>query len=344
MFKMLLDTCVWLDLAKDQRQEPLLVALEEMVRTGRVALIVPAVVLAEFRRNRERVVSERARGFSSHLRAVREAVDSAGGDKRRVRLVLSHLDDVSSKILLGGGAAADASSRIEQLLVRSAPVEPTEAVRLRAAQRALDGRAPFSRGRNAMADAIIIETYAECVREQAASGLRFAFVTHNKNDFGAEGGNHKTPHADFQEIFSRIRSRYFISLAEALRLVDPSLVADLLIERSWKQETRVLGEILEAEEFLYCQVWYGRHGALRQAVEEGRIEIVDRESPPSGPGAQRTVRRDVWKAAERAARIVERRYGKKSLGPWSDFEWGMVSGKLSALRWVLGDEWDMLDS
>jgi hypothetical protein len=60
--------------------------------------------------------------------------------------------------------------------------------------------------------------------------------------------------------------------------------------------------------------------------------------------ATRPVQRDVWERALKAARRVEKKRGKKNLGPWSDLEWGMINGKLSALRWVLGDDWDMLDT
>ena len=45
-----------------------------------------------------------------------------------------------------------------------------------------------------------------------------------------------------------------------------------------------------------------------------------------------------------AARRLEKRYADGELGPWSDFEWGMINGKLSALRWMLGSEWDFLDT
>jgi len=50
----------------------------------------------------------------------------------------------------------------------------------------------------------------------------------------------------------------------------------------------------------------------------------------------------IWAGALASAKKVEEKY--EDTGPWDDFEWGMLNGKLSALRWVLGDEWDNLDT
>ncbi len=93
-------------------------------------------------------------------------------------------------------------------------------------------------------------------------------------------------------------------------------------------EYRSMEEIVEAEEEFYSKVWYGRHKLLEETVESG----------------QRSVDPNIWKGALKSAKKLEAKYGKEHLGHWGDFEWGMISGKLSTLRWVFGGEWDILDS
>lgn len=93
-------------------------------------------------------------------------------------------------------------------------------------------------------------------------------------------------------------------------------------------EPRTLDKIQYMANVFCDKVWYTRHLAMRYRIEHG-LETVDPE---------------IWARAQEAAERVRQTYGEENLGPYSDFEWGMMSGKLSALRWVMGDEWDMLDT
>jgi hypothetical protein len=344
MFKMLVDTCVWLDLAKDRRQLPLLDVIDEMIRLDMLSLIVPRLVLEEFQRNKQRVAEESRKGMSAHFHIVRDAVSKVGGEKKQLEFVLSHLDDVNHKIPLIGGAVADSLDRIEELMGRAVILEPSEPVMLTAAGRAVQKKAPFHHNKNSMADAVIIETYAQYLREKPSRGTRFAFVTHNKNDFSVEQGNQKLPHPDIASLFSPIKSLYFINLSDALRRVDPKHSTDYMLDLSWPEEPRSRTEIIEAAHLLWNQVWYNRHWNLRCGVEDGSIKVVSVETDADRKGPRETVQRSIWEGALAAARKVEEEFGKENLGPWTEFEWGMINGKLSALNWVLGEEWDMLDT
>ena len=83
-----------------------------------------------------------------------------------------------------------------------------------------------------------------------------------------------------------------------------------LVSKEDSGRFRTRAEIQRAEQEIFEQAWYERH------VSGGRPK-VGRE------GAKR----------------IEKKHGKKNLGPYDDFELGVLKGRLYAIRWVLGDEW-----
>jgi Restriction endonuclease len=95
------------------------------------------------------------------------------------------------------------------------------------------------------------------------------------------------------------------------------------------QGMRTVSQILEAEQEFFDKVWYVRKLILEEAIEDGRHE-------PLQP--------DIERMMHEAMRRVEEKRGRENLGPWDDWHWGYVHGHLSALRWVLGDDWDFLDT
>ncbi|WP_145206665.1 PIN domain-containing protein [Sphingobium sp. B2] len=340
--RLLIDSDVWLNLAKDHRQRPTISALEELTKAGVIKLIVPQQVIDEFGRNKERVIRESGRSLASTIRRAKDAVKLFGeGDGRDQ--ALAHLSDVDHRITSLGEAANDAIARIEALFAGGETTATDDTTLLAAAQRAIDRRAPFHHQKNSIGDAILIELYARALFEDEGDDL-FAFVTHNKHDFSAMGVDEREPHPDIAALFSPDRSLYSLNLNALLNEVAPDWLDELQAESEFEEEPRRLSEILKALELLWRQIWYNRHWNLRIAIEEGRHRVVPEAEYSRNPYQPDETLDTVWAQALGAAKRTEDEVGLDKLGPWTDFEWGMLNGKMSALRWVLGDEWDMPDT
>ena len=342
MLRLLVDTDVWLQIVQDHRNAALIEALERMIAAGEVALVVPEQAAAEFARNKERIVRDSGKSLSGTFKRVRAAVAQfAQGHERDA--VLKGLDDVGNRITVLGEAVNGLISRVEAMFASAVAVPTSDAVRLRAAQRAIDKRAPFHLNKNSMGDAILIEAYADLLQE-TGDELSFAFVTHNKRDFSDLAGDERQPHPDIAALFDADRSIYALSLGEVLTAFAPEWMEEVKWEHDYEEQPRRLSEILAAEHLLFRQVWYNRHCNLRHEIETGKVRIVADDKLSRTPYRQDEISETTWVGALAAAKRTEDEVGVDNLGPWTDFEWGMLNGKLSALRWVTGSEWDFLDT
>mgnify|MGYP001600875696 CR=1 FL=1 len=104
-----------------------------------------------------------------------------------------------------------------------------------------------------------------------------------------------------------------------------SLLAQYRIVKSFVRKS---AELITAENELFDRLWYFRHQNLKFAVRNGTTSVDSQ----------------IWRDAKKNAKRVESQYGKRSVQIDSDFDLGMLNGKLSAIRWALGEDWDFLDT
>jgi|ERR1035441_3050773 hypothetical protein len=325
MLYVLADTNVWLDLAKDVNGQKLIVAVRVLVHEGRLTLLVPQLVVDEFERNRSRVEADMTRSLSANLRRVRDEIEQYGQEKKDA--ALTELDNLAQRVPLIKEIATRNFDDVHELLVKGTTMDPSPHGFATVVGWALEKRAPFHRSKNSVADALLLTVYSAAVEDAPSPDDRYCFVSANVKDFSATGDDNRLPHPDLADLFDHPQSGYFLSLVAALAEHFPDDFDDMLEEFDFHEEVRNWEELREAEEEMFDRVWYQRslYFEHREEEEGGDVEASRRITGP--PRAR-----------------VEAKYGAENLGPYTDFEWGMINGKLSALRWVTGSEWDFLDT
>jgi hypothetical protein len=330
MLNLLIDTSTWLDLAKRRDGQRLIVPLRVFSHQNKVNLLVPSVVIDEFIRNRPRIEQSMTASVAERFRLIKRELDDFGGDG--VEHAMQVVTELAHQVPLIGAMTTRNFDEILDLLTAGKQIEPTDGELDRVVQRGLDKVAPFHRRRNSMADALLIELYTSAAGEADLSTNPHGFVTSNSDDFSAPQGDKREPHPDLAYIFGT-GSSYGLGVDGLKRLLAEHLgeeFEELFEETDFVEGPRRLDEIQQAENEFFDRIWYHRSLQYEYQLEDAG----------DGPEISRLL-----EVAGPARRRIEATYTEPGqLGPYTDFELGMLEGKLSALRWVLGSEWDFLDT
>ncbi|GHT67998.1 hypothetical protein FACS1894110_14580 [Spirochaetia bacterium] len=320
-YSLFLDTCVWLDIAN--KPEPILPIITQLIDDNSIKIITSKIIIDEFERNKTKIVDNSKKRLKQQLRDGKNALKLFDG-KYNISEIDNFFDEINSQIPNVSDKAFTAITMISDLLKKSTRIELSDNIISLVFRRALDKKAPFHRNKNSIADALLMEQFHQFSVESSYQTLYF--ITHNTDDFSDTQDNRRI-HPDYNGYFEKENVRYEINIMNVINQIDENLLGDYEFENYGMDENRSIIEILNAEGEFMEKIWYGRHQNLKYKVEcEG--EHVDPE---------------IWKGARASAKKMEKKYGKNNL-VWDDFEWGMLNGKLSALRWVLGEDWDMLDT
>lgn len=331
-----IDTCIWLNIAKSKNQDALVGALEHLIDSDEVKVVVPELIKEEFNRNRDRVLASTRQRLAQEFKQIRAIVDAHGGESKDK--AIEELVDIGSRLPILSEVTGYMADRLMSIMNNGICPDTSEQVKLNAVQRALDKKAPFHKDKNSVADAVLIETF-QSFKEMNGEGVYF-FITDNHTDFSAEGKDNRKAHPDFDDIFDE-NTHYFLTLVHVIEQIAPELLTDFISELEWLDDdgTRGLNDILDSLDEFTDKLWYSRHKYREQKIEEGEVQIIPKGDKRHGSDV---IHSDIWEGALKSAERVESKY--TDLLPDNDYEWGMLNGKISALRWLLGDEWDNLDT
>ncbi len=213
----ILDTNWWIYLAKGEQPKSLKEIINK-IDCGEFRLIVPDVIIQEWDRNLEQTrkdveefildQAKNAYAISQHLNGLEQA---------KFRAILNNYKDKEAERLKLANRNIDKIDKI--IKQKSVIIKVTDEVTRLTIKQALEKKAPFHKGNNSVADALILFSSIEYLKKHKNNEIGSSiFVSYNHNDFSKSKDDKDTIHEDLLPFLESTNTAYERNIGLAMKL------------------------------------------------------------------------------------------------------------------------------
>ena len=278
-----LDTCTWIYLANGTEPVKFLEDIQELLNQNRLHIIMPEIVLDEWRRNKvqgtiHKSLQSTFGELKKQTKILSEILDKIGtyspisflikDDEADLKPELKDIKDRIENTERSLCKKVDNNiSIIENIFNHPFTINiPTlDSVILKAGELALNKKAPIHK-KNGFADAVILLSFIDYIKSNSIENSYF--ISYNTADFCETENKKHSLHTDLRPLFDETGSKFFYILGKALKDIDNSLVDNDIIELIEKSRK----DYIE----YYCEECDGYHGFGNQIDFDEPQEIENK--------------------------------------------------------------------
>lgn len=217
---LIIDTCVWINLAGQPNLFPLIESLKDILDLPNFTLVLPESVKVEFDRHRDEQFGIYKKRFKSHIQNMKEIIKLLPEETNNI----NNIQELANKVLQNNLKHIQTNINLIDIIFEQAQTEAlSETILAEAARRALHKNEPFFTGNSKssdIGDCLLWITVVNLLEK----GVVW-FCTENKSDF-SNPGRHDTPHNTLDiEAFAKNKNgsfNYFIELEKLIEKILPA--------------------------------------------------------------------------------------------------------------------------
>ena len=207
-----IDTCVWIKLLQEMKNEEIFQNLHKLTTEGTIRIIVSEQLLLEYERNKQRVAQSRIESLKSSIKKIRWFGNILDENQyKNLNICLDSYEENLGKI----SADYDKLSNLCDEIFNSENtirLKTTDEILLKAANRAVNKQWPFMKNKNSIGDAIHYETVISFKESKQEDKLYF--ITDNFHDFS--GKKAENPHPDIKDSFDQLNIDYILNFPKLI--------------------------------------------------------------------------------------------------------------------------------